>query len=223
LVGVITRVLNAFYFIFSTIQCAFIAVARVKKICKDVGVSQCTLLLFLLGTDQLEQLFSSVRTMTHAKNCNILELTERLNMAIRIERILNENPHLRQKIRISVSRCLTEDHSSVENWNGNLNAYDIDISFNWKRVMKKAIKILREDFKYSDIELDTTNLHEIITVRHPLESFNDTLDEGNNENDDYLDNIEQNCLISKENDLDEVIIEELHDYLPSEEVSKYEA
>ena len=72
--------------------------------------------------------------------------------------------------------------------------------------MKKAIKILRENFKYSDIELDTTNLDEIITVRHPFESFNETLDEGNNENDDHLDNIEQDCLILKENDLDEEIL-----------------
>ena len=110
------------------------------------------------------------------------------------------------KIRTSVSKCLTEDHSSVDNWNGNLNAYEIDINFNWKRGMKKAIKILRENFKYSDIELDTTNLDEIITVRHPFESFNETLDEGNNENDDHLDNIEQDCLILKENDLDEEIL-----------------
>ena len=43
------------------------------------------LYLYKLGTDQLERLFGNIRTITHARNCDSLELCQRLSHAESIE------------------------------------------------------------------------------------------------------------------------------------------
>lgn len=60
------------------------------------------LYLYQLGTDQLEQLFSSVRTITHAKNCDLLELQDRLKMSSQIENVYAERPGWRKTSRLSI-------------------------------------------------------------------------------------------------------------------------
>lgn len=61
----------------STIQDAFICTSFFKTYNPNQKLH-----LMLLGTDQLENLFSSVLCMTHARNCDYLEEIDRLNMAI---------------------------------------------------------------------------------------------------------------------------------------------
>ena len=48
--------------------------------------------LYQLGTDQLERLFSLIRTITHARNCDSLEICHRLSHAGSIELILQKHP-----------------------------------------------------------------------------------------------------------------------------------
>ena len=57
---------NMYHDMKSTIQDAFIAAEKFNRTKPDED-----LLLMLLGTDQLERLFSVIRTMTHAKNCDL--------------------------------------------------------------------------------------------------------------------------------------------------------
>lgn len=51
----------------STIQDAFISTARYIKSLDN---------LYQLGTDQLENLFYKIRTITHSSTCDYLELNE---------------------------------------------------------------------------------------------------------------------------------------------------
>ena len=55
------------------------------------------LYLILLGTDPLELLFCLVRTLTHAQNCDMLELMDRLTICSQIEETFKRNEHLRPK------------------------------------------------------------------------------------------------------------------------------
>ena len=48
--------------------------------------------LYQLGTDQLEMNFNSVRTITHARNCDCLELCQRLQHAEVINSIVAKHP-----------------------------------------------------------------------------------------------------------------------------------
>ena len=73
---------NLYTDIQSTIQDAFVSAAIFHE-----NSSNSNLYLFMRGTDQLENLYSTVRTITHAKNCDFLELTERLIMALQIEKV----------------------------------------------------------------------------------------------------------------------------------------
>lgn len=50
------------------------------------------LYLYQLGTDQLEMNFNSVRTITHARNCDCLELCQRLQHAEVINAIVAKHP-----------------------------------------------------------------------------------------------------------------------------------
>jgi hypothetical protein len=72
------------------------------------GISKIDLELFLyqLGTDQLENLFSTVRTLSHSRNFNMLELVERLVLAQQIESVYERNEKWRQpkfKLKIATS------------------------------------------------------------------------------------------------------------------------
>ncbi len=105
-------ILTALYLdIQSTIQGAFVAVAYFKKIC-----SSSPLYLHLLGTDQLESLFSVIRTITHAKNVDFIELIDKINIANQIETIYLRNDDWKRQSRLVAS---SDDKSSVRSWNGN--------------------------------------------------------------------------------------------------------
>ncbi len=54
------------------------------------------LFLFQLGTDQLENLFSGVRTTNHSPNFNLLELPDRVKHSIQVENVYHN--HLDYKV-----------------------------------------------------------------------------------------------------------------------------
>ena len=89
----------------STIQDAFIAAEKFNRTKPDED-----LLLMLLGTDQLERLFSVIRTMTHAKNCDLLELLDRYQLASSIEKVFQKHPEWKSNDRLTIRETL--DHSS---------------------------------------------------------------------------------------------------------------
>jgi hypothetical protein len=77
---------NLYADIQSTIQDAFVSAAIMQEHSPNTK-----LFLFMLGSDQLENLFATVRTITHASNCDLLELSERITMALQIEKVITIN------------------------------------------------------------------------------------------------------------------------------------
>jgi hypothetical protein len=87
--------------------------------------------LILLGTDPLELLFCLVRTLTHAKNCDLLELQDRLAICSQIDEMLQRNPNYRPHTRLNTSRT-TLDHSSISDWTGDLSTELLNFKLIWK-------------------------------------------------------------------------------------------
>jgi hypothetical protein len=98
----------------ATIQDAFVVTRKVREKCES---SQ--LFLYQLGTDQLEALFGIVRTLTHARNCDYLELIDRLKIAFQIFQVYVNHPDWKRVSRIC---SYTNDYSSADSWIGNLTA-----------------------------------------------------------------------------------------------------
>jgi hypothetical protein len=126
------------------------------------------LILAFLGTDELELLFSSIRTQTHANVCDIVELLERFTIAIQMEDIYNKHPTWRKKSRLSTG--LTNDHSNVESWIGNLTTQELDqtmIKLLWSSGAHNAKKYL-ENLGFIFFEIK----NEKVTILNPLGSSN---------------------------------------------------
>ncbi|CAM9585347.1 unnamed protein product [Ectocarpus sp. 4 AP-2014] len=52
-----------------TIRCAYILVAQAQKVCPSLDIY-----LFQLGTDNVENLFAVLRTLTHSRTFSYMEL-----------------------------------------------------------------------------------------------------------------------------------------------------
>jgi hypothetical protein len=83
----------------STIQDAFYAAHIFNRV-----DSTANLYLYQLGTDQLEELFGVIRTLTHARNCDFLELLQRLVIAYQIETVFNKHLDWKRKTRLCTAK-----------------------------------------------------------------------------------------------------------------------
>jgi len=81
--------------------------------------------LYQLGTDQLELLFSTLRTINHSPNCDFLELNDRLVITEQVENVYTRHPEWKKKIRTASS--FVEDRSKSCEWTGILTTNYIDI------------------------------------------------------------------------------------------------
>ena len=99
-----------------------------------------SLYLYQLGTDGLELLFSTLRTISHSPNCDFLELKERLVITEQVEKVYAKHPDWRQKSRTSAS--LVVDRSKFCEWSGNLTTNHIDIVKIWTNGLKQTQKTL---------------------------------------------------------------------------------
>ena len=100
--------------------------------------------LYQLGTDQLESLFSIIRTITHAHNCSLLELSQRFTSAYQITSARSSHPNWQHEKR---REALTYDHSSVNSWTGVLNTENLShnsLKSIWNNGKPKAINFLKE-------------------------------------------------------------------------------
>ena len=108
----------------STVQNLYFMTAKFKVYFpgKDIYVYQ-------MGSDQLEQLFSSVRTQSHDRNCDVFQLKSRLERATILEKVLNKNPSWRQNAnRLSGP----VDHTSLIHWTGNRKCGDLILNVPWQ-------------------------------------------------------------------------------------------
>ena len=112
------------------------------------------MLLYQLGTDQLEIFFGTIRTITHSDNCDYLELTERCKMAFQIEKVYSKNPNLRKESRISSKT--TEDHSSVKSWCGDLKTENLRLVALWSFGRRKA-ELTLANFGFDSLHFETSD------------------------------------------------------------------
>ena len=156
----------------STIQDAFISSAKYRSI-KSLD----NLYLYQLGTDQLVNLFSTIRTITHSSTCDFLELNERLKMAYQIEQVYNDRPEWRPDSRLSTQTNLatTLDHSSVHSWTGDLCTLNLGLETIWDIGCERAKSLLKK-FTYEDSEF-VIDIQ--ITMLNPMN--NQTLDDDEEE------------------------------------------
>ena len=135
----------------STIQDSFVCVNKFRK--KDPKKK---VYLYQLGTDQLEELFGDIRTLTNSTNCDYYELIQRIRIAMQIQNVLFQHPNWKKPSRISKS---VNDHSSVESWVGNLTTdhlSDESLKQFWCSGYDSAYEYLKEA-GYSEKELELKN------------------------------------------------------------------
>ena len=123
----------------STIQDAFNTAAIFRS-----QASTDPVLLHQSGTDHLEALFSSVRTVTHARNRDILETFDRVRIALQIEMVYLKHPDWRTNTRLSAKPFTTDDHSSARDWTGDLNVLDLNLRNIWQNGADEARRILEK-------------------------------------------------------------------------------
>lgn len=101
--------------------------------------------LFLLGSDRLEQLFAEVRTQSHDRNCDILQLCARLGISADMVATLNRYPkwdrgHRRRSFRSNGGI----DHVNPSHYKGDLIAGHVNLQWSWDEGRRRTENILQK-------------------------------------------------------------------------------
>ncbi|KDQ09812.1 hypothetical protein BOTBODRAFT_116692, partial [Botryobasidium botryosum FD-172 SS1] len=113
--------------IMATIKNIFFCVAKQKILDPDAPFYLC-----LVGTDRLEILFSTVRTMTHDRNADFLQLIERIAAAFDITIILCKHPDWSSGHH--QLKSLTDagaDHINPRSWLGDVKVGGVSLHAAW--------------------------------------------------------------------------------------------
>lgn len=187
----------------STIQDAFLVTEVFNRKNKNENVY-----LYQCGTDEVEGVFRSLRTLTHSSNCDILELHERMSIVLQIESVLNDHPNWRQSSRLSETK---RDHSSVGSWTGKLNTTEISkqmLKYIWKSGYDKSIQYLKL-MGYSDKDLTIKEPSVNVLKPHDIMTSNMNVEADCFENDLVLESDEIEELISLQNNSSESNFEKM--------------
>jgi hypothetical protein len=122
---------------------AYITVARMQA---DFPELPCY--PFFLGTDRLENVFAVLRTISHSRNFDMLELESRVSTASALEEIYSRHPEWKR-----VSRRLNGslDHMNPHSWLGDMSTKNVSLDNCWAAGRQKAISALRLCASYKDI------------------------------------------------------------------------
>ena len=102
--------------------------------------------LYQLGTDQLENTFGTVRIITHSRNCDVLELSHRLQHSAEINEIIEKHPSWK---RFHGKRLGSHnDATSQSDWTGDLEVNKVDVYQMWIFGRAKACEILDIETSY---------------------------------------------------------------------------
>ncbi|KEP46198.1 hypothetical protein V565_212800, partial [Rhizoctonia solani 123E] len=127
-----------YYDVQTTIKTAYFTVAKSQQIDPDGPVY-----LLQTGTDRLEQRFSTMRTMTHDRNMDIVQLADRAEAAQYIDEIYARNPDLyRGSYRLSLDGNTGIDHTNPASWTGDVTASSAGIRSCWSAGQERASQIL---------------------------------------------------------------------------------
>ena len=103
--------------------------------------------IILEGTDRLELLFGDVRTQDHARNFDILQLSEKLAVSALISTIFERNPDLdRGHRRLSLKDAMGVDHINPKSWTGDVRVGQVDIDAEWSQARTDANNFLVDTF-----------------------------------------------------------------------------
>ncbi|KAH6904033.1 hypothetical protein BKA70DRAFT_1512940 [Coprinopsis sp. MPI-PUGE-AT-0042] len=90
--------------------------------------------ILLDGTDRLEAMFGTVRTLDHGRNVDIVQLSHKLSIATEINAILERYPHLDQgHKRLNLVDIRGVDHINPKSWKGDVRVSPelVDIERAW--------------------------------------------------------------------------------------------
>ena len=118
----------------STVQNAFFTATKYKILVPNMY-------LYQLGSDQAEQLFSSVRTQNHDRNCDVFQLESRLSRIL--DEMLSKHSNWKQKpTRLGRS---TVDHINPSDWSTDIKTRELSLLSCWDWGELRAKKALPTD------------------------------------------------------------------------------
>ena len=104
--------------------------------------------MYQLGTDQVENVFGTVRVITHSRNCDVLELSHRLQHGEEINQIIAKHPAWK---RFHGKRLGSyHDTTSQSDWTGDLEVNNISFYQMWIFGRAKACELLNVDVSTFD-------------------------------------------------------------------------
>ena len=102
--------------------------------------------LYQLGTGQVEKVFSTVRIITHSRNCDVSELCHRLQHGEEINQIIAKHPSWKKFHGKRLGSY--HDATSQSDWTGDLEVEHIDFYKQWIFVRAKACEVLNVETSY---------------------------------------------------------------------------
>ena len=113
------------------------------------------------GTDHIENVFSHVRTLDHARNFDIQQLSQKLSIATEIDSIFERHPDLnRSHVRRNLVNARGVDHINPKSWIGNVRVGDVDIKSEYIAGRVDANNLLLEYFQTQDAAVDFDKIFE---------------------------------------------------------------
>lgn len=99
--------------------------------------------LYQMGSDECEVLFSIFRTITHDRNCDLMQLQERLSHSATMKQIFMKHKDMRTNVAKRLNIREGVDHTNTTNWIGDIRACSVDLQVSWKYGRTKAEAILK--------------------------------------------------------------------------------
>lgn len=134
----------------ATIKNIYFVVARLQLISP-------TLKFYLIheGTDRLKHLFGDCRTLDHARNFDILQLSEKMAIACLINASFERNPDLNRGQRhLDLSSTAGVDHVNPSSWLGDVCVGNVDLAVAWNKGRDVAVATLETLFGHDKVQGD---------------------------------------------------------------------
>lgn len=123
------------------VKAAFVCVAKQK-----VADGSLPFYLYQLGSDRLEELFSDIRSQSHDRNCDILELADRLSISAEDLQIYGQHPEWsRPSRRRTFTGSEIVDHANPAYFKADYTADNANIERAWARGRTDAEQMLGEN------------------------------------------------------------------------------
>lgn len=111
--------------------------------------------ILLEGTDRLEQLFADCRTLDHAHNFDVDELSSKISTASMLNAAFQRHPELdKGHCRLSLKDAMGIDHINPLSWEGNVRVGDVDLAKMWKTGQEAANQLLSKFYPEEHAQID---------------------------------------------------------------------